>query len=65
MTIRFDPEMAEALATVAAVDGKPVSEIIRIAVTDHVKARQADSRFRVGLRQHIAKAQRLLSDHAA
>jgi len=63
--IRLDAEFAEALATVAAVDGKPVTEIIRMAVADHVKARKADPRFRAALREHIGKARRLLGEDEA
>lgn len=64
MTIRLDPDLAEDLATVAAVDGKPVVEVIRLAVADYVTARKADHRFRAALREHIGKAQRLLEGAA-
>lgn len=65
MTIRLDPDLAQDLATVAAVDGRPVSDVIRRAVDEHVKARKADPQFRARLREHIGKAQRLLGDEAA
>jgi predicted transcriptional regulator len=65
MTIRFDPALAEDLSTVAAVDGRNVSDVIRQAVADHVRARKADSRFRAALREHIGKARRLLGDDEA
>lgn len=65
MTLRLDADLAEALATVAAVDGCPVSEVVRRAVADHVKARKADPRFRAALREHIGKARRLLGEDEA
>lgn len=64
MTIRFEPGLAEDLATVAAVDGRPVSEIVRQAVADHVDARKADPRFRAALREHITRVRRLLGAEA-
>ena len=65
MTIRLDEDLAEDLATVAAVDGKPVVEVVRRAIADHVTARKADPLFRSALRDHIGKARRLLGDDAA
>jgi predicted transcriptional regulator len=65
MTIRLDPDLADDLTTVAAVDGKPVVEVIRIAVAEHVAARQADPKFRAALREYIGRARRLLGDEAA
>lgn len=65
MTIRLDPDLADDLATVAAVDGRPVVEVIRQAVADHVAARKADPRFRTALREHVARMRRLLGDEAA
>ena len=64
-TLRLDSGVAEDLDTVAAVDGRNVSDVIRRAIDDHVKARKADPRFRARLREHIGKAQRLLGDEAA
>lgn len=65
MTIRLEADQADDLATVAAVDGKPVSEIVRAAVADHVAARRADPKFRAALREHIARVRRLLGDELA
>jgi predicted transcriptional regulator len=65
MTLRLDDGLAEDLATVAAVDGRPVSEVVRQAVADHVRARKADPRFRAALREHIGKARRLLGEDEA
>ena len=65
MTIRLDPDLADDLATAAAVDGQPVSEAIRRAVADYVSARKADPRFRAALRERIARERKLLGDEAA
>jgi len=65
MTIRLDPDLADDLATVCAVDGKTAADVIRSAVTEHVAARRADPRFRAALREYIGRARRLLGDDAA
>ena len=65
MTIRLDPAMADDLATVAAVDGKPVVDVVRQAVAEHVAQRKADPRFRSALRERIARERRMLGDEAA
>jgi predicted transcriptional regulator len=62
MTVRLDSGVAEDLATVAAVDGSSVSDVIRHAVMDHVAARKADPQFQAALREHIGKARRLLGE---
>jgi predicted transcriptional regulator len=65
MTLRFEDDLAGDLATVAAVDGLHLSDVVRRAVADHVKARKADPAFRTRLREHIGKARRLLGDDEA
>lgn len=65
MTLRLDEPLADDLDLVSAVDGQPVSEIIRTAVAEHVRSRQADPRFRASLRQYIGRARRLLGDDTA
>jgi len=62
MTVRLDDDLAEDLATVAAVRGKPVADVVRLAVANHVGAERADTAFRAALREHIGKARRLLGD---
>ena len=62
MTIRLSTEQAEELSTVAAVDGQPVSQVIRMAVAGHIEARKRDAVFQDSLRQRIERAQRMLSD---
>jgi len=65
MSIRLDGDLAEDLATVAAVDGRPLVEVIRLAVAEHVTARKADPRFRASLREHLTRMRRMLGDEAA
>ncbi len=60
MTIRLSAEQAEELNTVAAVDGQPVSEVIRMAIAEHIEERMQDDSFQDGLRQRIERAQRML-----
>ena len=62
MTIRLTADLAEELSTVAAVDGQPVSQVIRTAIAGHIKERKRDSTFQDGLRQRIDRAQRMLNN---
>ena len=61
LTIRLSAEQAEQLDTVAAVDGQPVSEVIREAITEHIEQRKRDAAFQDSLRRRLDRAQRLLS----
>lgn len=60
MTIRLSEDQADALETVATVENRPISEIIRAAIAQHVEARAKDPAFQVSLRERINKAERLL-----
>jgi len=60
MTIRLSEEQAEELETVATVENRPVSEIIRAAIASHVEQRKQDPAFQSSLRDRILRAQRLL-----
>lgn len=62
MTIRLSAEQADDLATVAAVDGQPVSQVVRVAIDDHIAGRKRDAAFREGLRQRIERSQRMLAN---
>ena len=61
MTIRLSADQAEELNVVAAVDGRPVSEVIRAAIADHIEERKQDDAFQDSLRQRIDRSQRMLS----
>ena len=60
LTVRLPTDQAEELSTVAAVDGHPVSEVIRMAIADHIEERKKDDAFQDSLRDRIDRAQRLL-----
>lgn len=60
MTIRLSADQAEELNVVAAVDGQPVSEVIRAAIAGHIEERKQDDAFQNSLRQRINRAQRML-----
>ena len=61
MTIRLSADQAEELNTVAAVDGQPISQVIRLAIAGHIEERKRDGVFQDSLRQRIERAQRLLA----
>jgi predicted transcriptional regulator len=60
MTIRLAAEQAEALEIVASVEERPVSEIIRDAISEHIESRKKDRGFKQGLKDRIVQAQRML-----
>jgi predicted transcriptional regulator len=60
MTIRLSQEQAEELETVASVDNRPVAEVIRAAIAEHIDARRRDETFRKNLRERIERTQRML-----
>lgn len=60
MTIRLSAEQSEELDTVAAVDGQPVSQVIRSAIAGHIEVRKQDAAFQDMLRERIERAQRML-----
>lgn len=65
MTIRLSPEQAEMLETVASVESRPVSEVIRAAIDAHITQRQQSVDFQQGLISQIERAQRLLGQSQA
>lgn len=62
MTIRLDYELAEQLDIVAAVDAKPVSDVIRTALAAHIERRRHDDAFQTELRARLTRAEALLTD---
>ena len=62
MTIRLSADQAEALDTVAAVDGQAVSQVIRIAIAGHIEDRKRDRVFQSSLRERLERAQQLLAN---
>ena len=62
MTIRLSAEQAEALETVASVEERPVSEVIRAAISEHINSRKKDPSFQDGLKERIKRERRFLSE---
>jgi len=60
MTLRLSAEQAEALEMVASVESRPIAEIIRAAITEHIDNRKKDPAFQEGLRDRLSKARRFL-----
>ncbi len=60
MTIRLSPEQAEELETVAVVEGRPIAEVIRSAISAHIETRRKDHAFQESLKDRIDRAKRLL-----
>jgi predicted transcriptional regulator len=60
MLLRLDPDLAERLQTVAQVEGRSVSDVVREAVTALVDERRKDKRFMKLLEENLARHQRTL-----
>jgi len=60
MTLRLDDELASDLEAMARVDGVPISEAIRVAIDERIKARREDKQFQARLRRLMAENQRAL-----
>jgi predicted transcriptional regulator len=61
MTIRLSHEQAEELETVASVENRPVAEVIRAAIAEHIDARKRDDNFRKSLRDRIERTERMFN----
>jgi predicted transcriptional regulator len=57
-------DQADALETVASVEDRAVSDVIRAAIAEHidVENRRQDPGFQAGLKERIARAHKLLGD---
>ncbi len=60
MTIRLSADQAEALETLANVEDRAVSDVIRAAIAEHIEARRRDPAVQAGLKERIDRAQRML-----
>ena len=60
MTIRLSAEQAEALDAVAAIDGRPVAEVIRTAISTHIEGRRQDRAFQDSLKERLSRTKRML-----
>ena len=60
LLLRLDPGLAERLQTVAEVEGRPVSEVVREAIAALVEQRRRDKRFLRLLDDNLARHQEAL-----
>jgi predicted DNA-binding protein len=60
MTLRLPEALHERLAAVAEVEGDPIAEVVRRAVSDHVDQRRRDPEFRAKVEETLRRRQRLL-----
>jgi predicted DNA-binding protein len=60
LLLRLDPDLAGRLQTVADVEGRPVSDIIREAIAALVEQRRSDERFLRLLEDNLARHQQAL-----
>jgi predicted DNA-binding protein len=60
MTIRLSAEQAEDLETVATVEQRPIADVIRAAITEHIENRRRDPDFKQGLKKRLDRVRRLL-----
>jgi predicted DNA-binding protein len=60
LLLRLDPDLAERLQTVAEVEGRSVSDVVREAITTLVEQRRSDKQFLRLLDNNLARHQRAL-----
>lgn len=60
LLLRLDPELAGRLQTVADVEGRPVSDVVREAIATLVEQRRSDERFLRLLEENLARHRQAL-----
>ena len=60
LLLRLDPDLAERLQTVADVEGRSVSDVVREAIGALVQQRRGDQRFLRLLDDNLTRHQRAL-----
>ncbi|TCO57161.1 hypothetical protein [Actinocrispum wychmicini] len=65
MTLRLPAELADDLHTVAAVDGQPISEVVRVAIAVFLRKRKADPEFQLAVVAWISRLERLANPPTA
>jgi predicted DNA-binding protein len=60
LLLRLDPDLADRLQTVADVEGRSVSDVVREAITALVEQRRADERFLRLLDDNLTRHRRAL-----
>ena len=61
LLLRLDPEPAERLQTVADVEGRSVSDVVREAISRLVEQRRGDKRFLELLDDNLARHRQALN----
>jgi predicted DNA-binding protein len=59
-SLRLSPELAAELEAVARAQGVTISEVVRLAVSDHIASVRSDDRFQARLREQMEKDRELL-----
>jgi predicted transcriptional regulator len=60
MTLRLSDEQAANLEAMARVDEMPVSEAVRIAIDERIKARRADKEFQARIKRMLEEEREVL-----
>jgi predicted DNA-binding protein len=60
LLLRLDPELAGRLQTVADIEGRPVSDVVREAIAALVEQRRGDERFLRLLEENLARHRQAL-----
>ncbi len=60
LLLRLDPDLAERLQTVAEVEGRSVSDVVREAIARLVEQRRSDKRFLKLLDDNLARHEQAL-----
>jgi predicted transcriptional regulator len=60
LLLRLDPELAGRLQTVADVEGRPVSDVVREAIAALVEQRRSDEQFLRLLEENLARHRQAL-----
>jgi predicted DNA-binding protein len=60
LLLRLDPGLAERLQTVAEIEGRSVSDVVREAITALVEQRRGDTRFLRLLEDNLARHRQTL-----
>ena len=61
LLLRLDPALAEELSAVAAVEGRPVSEVVREAIRELLDAKKRDKSFQTQLKRSARQYSDLLA----
>lgn len=60
LLLRLDPRLAEELSAVAAVEGRPVSEVVRDAIRQLLEVKKQDKGFQAELERSARRYSDLL-----